>query len=151
RPHRKRAGNVQRGSTSGGGLVDALFTSTQQQLFTLLFGQPDRSFFLGELIKLARSGRGAVQREVARLSHAGLLVTKAVGNQKHFQANQAAPIFNELRSIVLKTVGLAEPIRAALVNSPEPIDLALVYGSVARHSDTASSDIDLLIVSEKLT
>jgi len=133
------------------GLASAIFTSTQQRLFTLLFGQPDRSFFLGELIELADSGRGAVQRELARLVDVGLVVTKAVGNQKHFQANEAAPIFNELRAIVLKTVGLAEPIKAVLARSPEPVKLALIYGSFAKHSDSASSDVDLLIVSEKLS
>ena len=134
-----------------GGLASALFTSTQQRLFTLLFGQPDRSFFLRELIELAHSGRGAVQRELALLTHAGLVITKAVGNQKHFQANRAAPIFHELQSIVLKTVGLAEPIKAALAHSPEPIELALIYGSIAKQSDTALSDVDLLIVSDRLS
>jgi len=117
----------------------------------LLFGHPERSFFLGELIELAQSGRGAVQRELARLTHAGLVTTRAVGNQKHFQANQAAPIFNELQSIVFKTVGLAEPIKTALAHSPEPIDIALIYGSIAKKSYTASGDVDLLIVSERLS
>jgi predicted nucleotidyltransferase len=117
----------------------------------MLFGQPDRSFFLGELIELVHSGSGGVQRELSRLVDAGLVVTRSVGNQKHFQANRAAPIFNELQAIVLKTVGLAGPIKAALTRSPQPIELALIYGSIAKHSDTASSDIDLLIVSEGLT
>jgi predicted nucleotidyltransferase len=120
-------------------------------LFTLLFGQPDRSFFLGELIELARSGSGAVQRELARLTDVGLVVAKKVGNQKHFQANHSAPIFQELHAIVFKTVGLAEPLKASLTQSPEPIHLALLYGSIAKHSDTASSDVDLLIVSAKLS
>ena len=136
---------------SAGGLADALFTSTQQRLFTLLFGQPDRSFFLAELIGLARSGRGAVQRELARLAEAGLVLTTAVGNQKHFRANRAAPIFSDLRAIVLKTVGLAEPIKTALASSRERIELALIYGSFAKQSDHASSDVDLLIVSERLS
>ncbi len=136
---------------SAGGIADALFTSTQQRLFTLLFGQPDRSFFLAELIELARSGRGAVQREVARLADAGLVLTSAVGNQKHFRANRTAPIFSDLQAIVLKTVGLAEPIKTALTSTPEPIRLALIYGSFAKQSDHASSDVDVLIVSEKLS
>jgi predicted nucleotidyltransferase len=73
-----------------------------------------------------------------------------VGNQKHFQANRAAPVFDELRGIMLKTVGLAEPIKAALVDLKEPVQLAIVYGSIAKHADTASSDVDLLIVSDDL-
>jgi predicted nucleotidyltransferase len=89
-----------------------------------------------------------VQRELRRLNDAGLIVATRQGNQKHFQANRAAPIFDELRGIVLKTLGLVEPIKAALASLKEPIRLALVYGSVAKHADTASSDVDLLIVSE---
>jgi predicted nucleotidyltransferase len=133
------------------GLAGALFTSTQQRLLALLFGQPDRTFFTGELFYLAHSGRGAVQRELARLTDSGLVVVTKVGNQKHFQANQSGPIYNELRAIVLKTSGLAEPIKTALACTPEPISLALIYGSVAKHTDTASSDVDLLIVSDRLS
>jgi predicted nucleotidyltransferase len=145
----KRKAAVHQPST--GGLANALFTSTQQRLFTLLFGQPDRTFFLAELIGLARSGRGSVQREMARLVDADLVIVTAVGNQKHFRANSAAPIFTDLRAIVLKTVGLAEPVRTALASTPEQIALALIYGSFAKQADHASSDIDLLIVSEKLS
>jgi predicted nucleotidyltransferase len=132
-------------------LVDALFTSTQQRVLALLFGQSDRSFFANELIQLARSGTGAVQRELERLAASGLVVVTKVGNQKHFQANRDAPVFTELRSIVLKTMGLADPLRAALEPFAELIDLAVVYGSVAKGKDTASSDVDLLIVSDALT
>jgi predicted nucleotidyltransferase len=151
RSHLRPPNNIRSGTARGGGLASAIFTSTQQRLFGLLFGQPARSFFVGELIELARSGRGAVQRELARLAGAGLLITTWVGNQKHFQANRAAPIFEELHAIIVKTVGLAEPIQAALTRTPEPIDLALIYGSVARRSDAASSDVDLLIVSARLS
>jgi predicted nucleotidyltransferase len=131
-------------------LIDALFTSTQQRLLTLLFGQPDRTFFTREIIELVQSGTGAVQRELLRLTGAGLVLTTNQGNQKHYQANQAAPVFDELRGIVLKTVGLAEPIEAALAGLKEVIQLALAYGSVAKHAGTASSDVDLLIVSDGL-
>ena len=131
-------------------LIDALFTSTQQRLLALFFGQPDRTFFTREIIELAQSGSGAVQRELRRLADAGLVVVTRQGNQKHFQASRAAPVFDELRGIVLKTVGLAEPIKAALAGLKEAIQLALVYGSVAKRADTASSDVDLLIVSDRL-
>jgi predicted nucleotidyltransferase len=132
-------------------LVDALFTSTQQRILALLFGKPDRSFFATEIIQLAKSGTGAVQRELLRLEASGLVVVTRVGNQKHFQANRAAPIFAELRSIVLKTLGLVDPLRAVLEPFGGLIDLAIVYGSVAKRTDTASSDVDLLIVSDGLT
>lgn len=133
-----------------GSLIDALLTSTQQRVLALLFGQPDRTFFTTEIIQLAESGTGAVQRELRRLTSSGLVVMSKRGNQKHFQANRAAPIFEELCSIVVKTIGLAEPIKQALLSLKEPVQLAFVYGSVAKHSHVASSDVDLLIVSDRL-
>ena len=133
------------------GLADALFSATQQRVLALLFGQPGRSFFTNELIGLVGAGSGAVQREVRRLVESGLVTVTPIGSQKHYQANPAAPIFDELRGIVTKTLGPAEVLRAALLPLGDKIRLALVYGSVAKFSDTAHSDIDLLIVSDVLT
>jgi hypothetical protein len=89
-------------------LADALFTRTQQRVLGLLFGQPDRSYYAKELIGLAGGGSGAVQRELERLTRSGLITQRAVGNQKHYQANPASPLFEELCGIALKTTGLAE-------------------------------------------
>lgn len=133
------------------GLGDALFTSTQQKLLALLFGQPERSFFANELIKLSASGSGAVQRELKRLTESGLVNSKRIGNQRHFQANSESPIFEELRQIVRKTFGLAEPIRHALISFGTSIEHAFLFGSVAKSTDSAASDIDLFIVSKTLT
>lgn len=131
-------------------LADALFTTTQQRVLSLLFGQPSRSFFASELIKLTGSGSGAVQRELQRLVSSGLVMVTRVGKQKHHQANRDSPVFEELRSLVIKTVAMAEPIRHALEPLAGRIALALVYGSVAKGTDTAASDIDLLVVSDQV-
>jgi predicted nucleotidyltransferase len=138
-------------TSSASGLADALFSRTQQRVLGLLFGQPERSFYATELIKLAGAGSGAVQRELASLSQSGLVTVKPVGNQKHYQANPASPIYDELCGLVRKTVGLAEPLRAALAPLASQIKAAFVYGSVAKKEDTASSDIDLMLVSDTLT
>jgi predicted nucleotidyltransferase len=132
-------------------LAAALFSGTQQRVLGLLFGQPDRSFYATELIGLAGVGSGAVQRELARLAQSGLVTVKPVGNQKHYQANPASPIYAELCGVVRKTVGLAEPLRAALALLAPQIKAAFVYGSIAKKEDTASSDIDVLLVSDTLT
>jgi predicted nucleotidyltransferase len=132
-------------------LADALFSTTRQRVLAYLFGQPERSFFATELIKLAGGGSGAVQREVARLAESGLVTVKRVGTQKHYQANPKSPLFAELCSIAQKTVGLAEPLREALGPLAKHITAAFVYGSVAKRSDTAASDIDLMVVSDSLT
>lgn len=133
------------------GLADALFTLTQQRVLGYLFGQPERSFFANELIKLTGAGSGAVQRELKQLTDSGLLVHSQLGNQKHYQANPSAPIFEELRGIVQKTFGLAGPLRAALEPVAPCIEAAFVFGSVAKKSDTAASDIDLLLISDDLS
>jgi len=132
-------------------LADALFTKTQQRVLRVLFGQPNRSFYASELIRDARTGSGAAQRELARLEGGGLILARRIGNQKHYQANAESPLFAELRTIVLKTVGLAEPLRDALKPVASDIHAAFVYGSVAKATDHAGSDIDLMILSASLT
>jgi predicted nucleotidyltransferase len=132
-------------------LADALFTKTQQRVLRVLFGQPERSFYASELIRNAGTGSGAAQRELARLETSGLIVARRIGNQKHYQANAASPLFSELRNIILKTVGLAEPLRDALKPVSSVIRAAFVYGSVAKATDQAASDIDLMVVSDSLT
>lgn len=132
-------------------LADALLTKTQQRVLGVLFGQPERSFYSAELIREAGAGSGAAQRELARLEEGGLLVARRIGHQKHYQANASSPLFSEVRNIVLKTVGLAEPLREALKPVSSAIRAAFVYGSVAKATDQAASDIDLLIISDSLT
>lgn len=133
------------------GLADALFSGTRQRLLGLLFGQPSRSFYATELIGLAGIGSGAVQRELANLAQSGLVTVRAVGNQKHYQANPESPIFEELRGIAEKTVGLAEPLREALVPLASQIHAAFVYGSIAKRTDTSASDIDLMLLSDQVS
>lgn len=132
------------------GLADALFTATQQRVLGVLFGRPDRSFIQQDLIEQAGGGSGAVRRELARLVESGLATTTLIGRQKHFQANRDSPIFQELTAIILKTVALTDPLRIALRPLAKRIDLALVYGSVARGEDGAQSDIDVLVVADDL-
>lgn len=131
-------------------LSDALFSKTQRRVLAPLFGNPDRSYFANELVRLAQSGIGAVQRELATLEASGLVTTTRIGNQKHYQANRDSPIFEELRGIVIKTFGVADVLRAALYPLADKIRLAFIYGSVAKGSDTAQSDIDLMIVGEDI-
>lgn len=131
-------------------LADALFPKVRQRVLAVLFGTPDRSFYANEVIALAQSGTGAVQRELASLSEAGLLNVSKLGNQKHYQANASAPVFVELRGLVQKTMGLADVLRDALVPLAAQIDMAFVYGSVARQQDTAHSDVDVMIISPSL-
>ena len=131
-------------------LSGALFTATQQRVLACLFGESGRSYAVNELIQATGSGSGAVQRELARLAGSGLLTVEHVGNQKRYRANPDAPIHDELVSIVRKTFGLAEPLREALAPLSDRIHAAFLYGSIAKGSDTASSDIDLMVIADDL-
>jgi predicted nucleotidyltransferase len=137
--------------THASGLGDALFTKTQQKVLGLLFSKPDRSFYANEIVRHANIGTGAVHRELDKLSSKGLLTVTHIGNQKHYQADAESPIFEELRAIVRKTFGLAGHLSEALSPLANRISAAFVFGSTAAGSDTARSDIDLLIVGHELS
>ena len=139
-------GNIEQTS-----VADALFSGVQKRVLGLMFTHPDEGFYVNQIVKLAHTGRGALQRELDRLTRSGLLRQSNSGNQKIYQANRDSFIFSELRAIVLKTVGLADVLREALTPLGDAIRVAFIYGSVAKGSDTAASDIDLMIVSDSLT
>jgi len=139
---------IPRNGTSG--VASALFTPVQQRVLGLLFGQPERRFQSAELIRLAGSGTGAVHRQLQRLEKAGLVTVARDGNQKYYAARRDSPVFPELHGLVVKTVGIIDPLRAALAPIADQIDLAFVFGSVAKGSERAGSDVDLLVVSDKL-
>lgn len=132
-------------------LSNALFSNVQQRVLALIFGHPERSFYTSEIVRSVHSGTGAVERELARLEQSGLVSVSRIGNQKHHQANRESPIFEELRGIVLKTVGLTDPLRQSLAQYADKIKAAFVYGSVAKRTDTARSDIDLMVIGDNLT
>jgi predicted nucleotidyltransferase len=131
-------------------LSNALFSKVQQRVLALIFSQPERSFYMSEVVRHVRSGVGAVQRELAKLESSGIVSVERVGNRKHYRANSKAPIFEELRMLVEKTVGLAEPIRRSFEPYADAIKTAFVYGSVAKQTDTAHSDIDLMVIGDEL-
>ena len=134
-----------------GSVAGALFTPVQQRVLGLLFGQPDRRFQSAELIRLVDAGTGAAHRQLKRLEDAGLVEVSRLGNQKHYQARRDTPFFPDLHGLILKTVGLVEPLRVALAPLADRIVAAFVFGSVARGTDRAQSDIDVLVISDELT
>jgi predicted nucleotidyltransferase len=137
-----------RKSLTESGLAGALFARVQARLLALFFGEPDRTFHVSELIRLVDSGSGAVQRELKKLAAAGILSVAISGNRRFYQANRQSPIFEELHGLIVKTVGLVEPLRSSLKAFADGIDVAFVYGSVAKGEDTAKSDIDLMIIGQ---
>ncbi len=131
-------------------LGDVLFTRTQQKVLELLYGRPDETFYLNEIVRLAAVGKGTIKRELGRMQASGLLTVERIGNQNHYQANKDCPIYTELMGIVRKTFGVADVIREALQPLDKQIELAFVYGSIAKGTDAKTSDIDLMLVGEGL-
>lgn len=127
-------------------IADALFGKTQQAVLGLLFGQPQRSFYLREIVSEAGGGASQVQQELAQLSAAGLVTREPRGNQVWFRANPDSPVFGELKSLIAKTSGIADVVRSALTPFARQIEAAFIYGSVARGEHDAVSDVDLLVV-----
>ena len=132
------------------GLADVLFSKVKQRVLALFFGNPNRSYYTNEIIRLSHSGTGAVLRELEKLTSANLITLKRVGNQKLYVVNQDSPIFSELRSLVQKTFGIADIIREMLTPMLAHIQIAFIYGSIAKGEDKASSDIDLMVIGNEL-
>jgi predicted nucleotidyltransferase len=129
---------------------NALFSNVQQRVLALIFGNPDRSFYTAEILRRVKSGTGAVERELSRLRRSGLVSVERIGNQKHYRANHESPVYRELQGLVLKTVGLVEPLAEALKPYAANINAAFVFGSVAKGTHHAGSDIDLMVIGDDL-
>jgi predicted nucleotidyltransferase len=134
----------------GMSIGSALFTDSQSRLFSWLFGQPQRAFHLNELRRLTGLGSASLQRELNRLAAAGLVDAQALGNLRRFQANPQSPVYSELVSLTRKTLGTVPVLREALAPLQPSLQAAWVYGSVAKQTDTASSDIDVMLVGDDL-
>ena len=134
----------------GMNIGSAIFTDSQSRLYAWLFGQPDRAYHLNELRRLTGLGSASLQRELNRLATAGLVDTQAVGNLRRFQANTQSPVYAELVALTRKTLGTVPVLRDALQPLLPNLKSAWVYGSVAKQTDTARSDIDVMLVGNDL-
>lgn len=131
-------------------LGDALFTTTQQRVLGLLYGRPNESFYTKQILRLTGMGVHTIKRELDRMEATGVITMTKIGNQHHYQANPECPIYDELLGIVRKTFGIADVVKNAFVVLDEQIVAAFVYGSIAKAEDTATSDIDLMVIARDL-
>ena len=132
-------------------IATALFSDSQTRVFQWLFGQPDREFHLSELRRLSGLGSASLQRELNRLADAGLVRSERVGNLRRFQANSQSPVYDELVGLTRKTLGIEPMLREALLPIAAKLEAAWLFGSVAKRTDTAKSDVDVLLVGKGLT
>ena len=141
-------GAICAGAFAGSELSAALFGQTRRAILALLFGHPDQSYYLRQLVRSAGLGLGAAQREVKRLSNAGIIRRTVSGHQVFYQANPDCPIFGEMKSLMVKTTGVADVLRSALAPLAAQIRLAFIYGSAAKLAQRNGSDVDVMVVGE---
>ncbi|MGI8738953.1 MAG: nucleotidyltransferase domain-containing protein [Gammaproteobacteria bacterium] len=124
------------------------FGAYRRQVLALLLLHPDESFHLREIARITNTQPGTLRRELALLADAGVIKREKIGNQAHYQANPACPIYEDLRGILRRTAGVADVLKGALQPLSEKIVAAFVYGSVARGDERAGSDLDLMVIGE---
>ena len=129
-------------------LAAALFGKAQQSVLGLLFGRPDESFYVREIVRATRAGQGAVQRELKRLADSGIIERVERGRQVYYQANRHCPIFAELLGLIVKTAGVGDVLRAALAALKGRIAVAFIFGSFAGGEPRKASDVDVLVVGD---
>ncbi len=127
-------------------LSETLFGQTRAAVLSILYGHVGSSYYLRQLARLTDTSLGPVQREMRQLVAAGLVTKKTVGAQTLYSANIHSPVFSEIKGLVTKTVGMHDILADALRPLEDQINVAFVYGSVARSRETEHSDVDLMVV-----
>jgi len=128
--------------------IDALFPKTRQDVLAETMMQPDRWWYLSDLAKHLGIQPSSLQRELSSLVSAGVLRRRRDGNRVYFQADPDCPFLKELQGLLAKTSGLADVIRLALNTFTDSIEVAFVYGSIAKSEERSASDVDLMIVGD---
>lgn len=128
--------------------ASALFPKTKGAVLALLFGRPEESFYLREIARIVDQGMGSVQREVEKLTDAGLLRRSKQGNHVYYQANAESPVYEAVHMLVRQTLGIPQLISKALQPLQDRIDLAFIFGSISRGEERDESDVDLFIVGD---
>ena len=131
-----------------GNLTSLLFGTYRRDVLALLLLHPEASLHVREIARATGKAPGTLLRELNRLTDAGVLIRKPVGNQVHFQADTGCAIYEDLRNLLKKTVGIIDVLREALAPLADKIHVAFVYGSVARGDERAGSDLDFMIIGE---
>jgi predicted nucleotidyltransferase len=129
----------------------ALFGATRQAVLRLVLGHTDQRFYQRQIIRSIRLGSGTVQRELERLVGAGILTRTLEGRQTYFQANRDCPVFHELHGLIRKTFGVAQVLQGGLTALAAKVQLAFIYGSIATGAETTGSDVDVMVVGERVS
>jgi predicted nucleotidyltransferase len=126
--------------------IDVLFPKTRRELLAATFGQPERWWYLSELAEHLNTTPSSLQRELKSLVTSGILRHRRDGKRTYFQVEKELPIFDELRAIFMKTLGITDALKNVLAKFGDRIRCAFIYGSVARHEERALSDVDMIVI-----
>lgn len=129
-------------------LSSTLFGKTRRAVLLLLYSHTGESFYLRQIVRATGAGLGPLQRELKKLTEAGIILRTVQGKQVYFQANTKSPVFNELKSLIIKTVGISDTLRNVLSPLINRIKIAFIYGSFASGKENTESDIDLVIIGD---
>ena len=129
-------------------LTETLLGKTRRSILSVLYGHADETFYLRQLVRVAGGGTGAVQRELKALAEAGIIRRIGKGRQVYYQANAQCAVYPELKSLIMKTAGMGDALRMAVMPLAERIRVAFIYGSVARGGENRESDVDLFVVGD---
>lgn len=126
--------------------INALFPKIRQKLLAATYTQPEKWWFMSELASFINTASSSLQRELNALVESGILRSRRDGNRLYFQAETDSPIFAPLRDLIVQTLGVNENLKEALSSFKGKIEIAFIYGSVARKEESAKSDVDLMII-----
>jgi uncharacterized protein len=129
-------------------LTETLLGKTRRAILSILYGHADETFYLRQIVRVAGSGTGAVQRELKALSEAGIITRIEKGRQVYYQANAQCAVYPELKSLIMKTAGMGDALKVAMLPLAERVRTAFIYGSVARGSESSGSDVDLFVIGD---
>lgn len=126
-------------------MLDVLFSKTRRKVLELFFANPDGEYHLREVVRCTGSGRGAVASELKTLSGAGILAIERRANLSIYKANRESPVYAEIHGLVIKTSGIADVVKRALLEL-EGVSFAFIFGSTSRGEMDRFSDVDVFIV-----
>lgn len=129
-------------------LLDALFPRTRQAILSAVLLRPDKWWYLSDLAKHLHVSPSSLQRELASLVNGDLLISRKDAQRIYYKANQNCPIVRELQTIFVKTSGIANVVSSSLKKFSDRIDVAFIYGSIARAEELSTSDVDLMVIGE---
>jgi DNA-binding transcriptional ArsR family regulator len=128
--------------------LDALFPRIRQAVLAATVMHPDHEWYLSDLAHHLKVRPSSLQRELAALVEAGILQRRRDGNRVYYQADPACPFLTDLQGLLTKTVGLVDILQHALLPFSPSFDCAFIYGSLARHEEVSTSDVDLMIIGD---